>query len=70
MKLESTFVFEQGENNWWIASLLEIEDTCSQDKTIAEARENALDATRDLTLVAARLWINAINQLTNLYEIK
>jgi len=50
MKHEFTLVYERGENDWWIATVVEYPGAFSQGKTIAEARENALDALRELML--------------------
>lgn len=50
MKHEFTIVFEEGDNGWWIASALEMRGAFSQGKTIEEARENVLDAIRQLML--------------------
>ncbi len=50
MKHELTIVYEKGENGWWIATALEIPGGFSQGKTLDEARENVLDAIRELML--------------------
>ena len=50
MKHEFTSVFERGESDWWIATVVEYPGAFSQGKTIEEARENALDALRELML--------------------
>ena len=50
MKHEFTLVYERGESDWWIATVVEYPGAFSQGKTIDEARENALDALRELML--------------------
>jgi predicted RNase H-like HicB family nuclease len=49
MQQEFNAVFER-DGNWWIATALEIPGAFSQGKTQAEARENLLDAVRELIL--------------------
>jgi predicted RNase H-like HicB family nuclease len=50
MKHEFTLVYERGDDDWWIATVAEYPGAFSQGKTIDEARENALDALRELML--------------------
>ena len=50
MEHEFTLVYEHGEDDWWIATVVEYPGAFSQGKTIDEARDNALDALRELML--------------------
>ena len=49
MRHEFTLVYER-DDDWWIATVAEYPGAFSQGKTIDEARENALDALRELIL--------------------
>ena len=49
MRHEFTLVYER-DDEWWIAPVAEYPGAFSQGKTIDEARENALDALRELML--------------------
>lgn len=42
-------IFER-DHEWWVASAVEIPGAFSQGKTLEEARENLLDAVRELIL--------------------
>lgn len=39
-----TAIFERGEDGWWVASCLEMQEAITQGATIDEARENLKDA--------------------------
>lgn len=43
------------DGDWWVASAVEIPGAFSQGKTIEEARENLLDAVRELMLARREL---------------
>jgi predicted RNase H-like HicB family nuclease len=43
-----TIIYEQSDDGWWIATIPEIPGAFSQGRTRDEARENALDAMREL----------------------
>ncbi len=43
------------DGDWWVASAVEIPGAFSQGKTIEEARENLLDAIRELTIARREL---------------
>jgi predicted RNase H-like HicB family nuclease len=47
-------VFEQS-GEWWVATAVEIPGAFSQGRTIDEARENLLDAIRELLLARREL---------------
>lgn len=49
MKQEFNAVFER-DGDWWVATAVEIPGAFSQGKTLEEARENLLDAVRELIL--------------------
>ena len=49
MKHEFTALFER-DGDWWIASAVEIQGAHSQGRTLEEARENLLDAVKELML--------------------
>lgn len=49
MRQEFTAIFEQ-DGDWWIASAVEIQGAHTQGRTLDEARENLLDAVRELLL--------------------
>jgi predicted RNase H-like HicB family nuclease len=46
--LRMTIVFEQGEDGWIVASILEVPGAHSQGRTREEARANAIDALRGI----------------------
>jgi predicted RNase H-like HicB family nuclease len=50
MKHEFNVVFEHVEENWWIATALEIPGAFPQGRTIDEARLMLMDAIRELML--------------------
>lgn len=50
MKHEFTILYERGDSDWWIATVAEYPNAFSQGKTLDEARENVLDALRELML--------------------
>jgi len=52
MDSELTVIYEWDEDGWWIATIPEVPGAFSQGRTKEEARENALDALREL--MAAR----------------
>jgi predicted RNase H-like HicB family nuclease len=54
MQQEFTAIFER-DGEWWIASAVEIPGAFSQGKTLEEARENLLDAVRELILAQRQL---------------
>ena len=47
-----TVILEKGEDGWWIATIPEFPGAFSQGRTTEEAKENALDALKEL--MAAR----------------
>lgn len=49
MQQEFSAVFER-DGEWWVATAVEIPGGFSQGKTLEEARENLLDAVRELIL--------------------
>jgi len=55
MKNEFNVIFEPGDNGWWIARAVEIPGGISQGRTIEEARENVIDAVRELILARRQL---------------
>ena len=55
MKHEFTLIYERGDDDWWIATVAEYPGAFSQGKTIDEARDNALDALRELMLAQREL---------------
>ena len=46
--LQRTIVYEQGEDDWIVASIPEVPGALSQGKTREEARENVIDALRGI----------------------
>jgi predicted RNase H-like HicB family nuclease len=48
--LQLTVIYEQGEDGWVLARIREIPAAISQGRTRDEARENVLDALRELVL--------------------
>ena len=48
--LHLTVVYEEGEDGWVIARIREVPAAMSQGRTQEEARENVLDALRELVL--------------------
>jgi predicted RNase H-like HicB family nuclease len=50
-------VYEKS-GDWWVATAVEIPGAFSQGKTIKEARENLLDAVRELLLARRDLSID------------
>jgi predicted RNase H-like HicB family nuclease len=48
--LHLTVVYEEGESGWVIARIREVPAAMSQGRTLDEARENVLDALRELVL--------------------
>ncbi len=48
--LQLTVVYEQGEDGWVVARIREVPGAMSQGRTQGEARENVLDALRELVL--------------------
>lgn len=49
MQQEFNAIFER-DGDWWVATAVEIPGGFSQGKTLEEARENLLDAVRELIL--------------------
>jgi predicted RNase H-like HicB family nuclease len=49
MKQEFSAIFER-DGDWWVASAVEIPGAFSQGHTLEEARDNLLDAVRELLL--------------------
>lgn len=49
-----TAVFEQ-DGDWWVAEALEVPGAFSQGRTIDEARDNLMDAVRELLLARREL---------------
>lgn len=47
-------IFEK-DGNWWVASAVEVPGAFSQGETIEEARENLIDAVRELVLARREL---------------
>lgn len=39
-----TAIFERGDDDWWVATCLEMPEAITQGETIEEARENLRDA--------------------------
>ena len=54
MQQQFTAVFER-DGEWWVATAVEIPGAFSQGKTIDEARENLLDAVREMILAQRQL---------------
>ena len=52
MQTEFTIIYEQDNDNWWIATIPEVPGAFSQGKSREEARENVVDALHEL--MAAR----------------
>ncbi|MCU0477054.1 MAG: type II toxin-antitoxin system HicB family antitoxin [Anaerolineae bacterium] len=50
MKQDYTIVYEWDESGWWVATALELAGAFSQGRTQQEARDNVLDAIRELVL--------------------
>ena len=48
--LRLTVIYEQGEDGWVLARIREVPAAMSQGRTRDEARENVLDALRELVL--------------------
>jgi len=48
--LHLTVVYEEGESDWVVARIREVPAAMSQGRTRDEARENVLDALRELVL--------------------
>jgi predicted RNase H-like HicB family nuclease len=48
--LELTVIYEDGEDGWILARVREVPAAISQGRTREEARENVLDALRELVL--------------------
>ena len=48
--LQLTVIYEQGDDGWVIARIREVPGAMSQGRTQKEARENVLDALRELVL--------------------
>lgn len=48
--LQLTVIYEEGEDGWVIARIREVPAAMSQGRTRDEARENVLDALRELVL--------------------
>jgi predicted RNase H-like HicB family nuclease len=48
--LRLTVIYEQGEDGWVLARIREVPAAMSQGRTREEARENVLDALRELVL--------------------
>lgn len=49
-----TAIFEK-DGSWWVAEAVEVPGALSQGKTIEEARENLMDAVRELLLARREL---------------
>jgi predicted RNase H-like HicB family nuclease len=43
-KAELTMIIEKGENGWWVGQIQEYPAAISQGKTIAELKDNLIDA--------------------------
>jgi len=54
MQQQFNAVYER-DGEWWVASAVEVPGAFSQGKTIDEARENLLDAVRELILAQRQL---------------
>jgi predicted RNase H-like HicB family nuclease len=54
MQQDFNAVFER-DGEWWVATAVEIPGAFSQGKTLEEARENLLDAVRELILAQREL---------------
>ncbi len=52
MTPELSIIYDQDQDGWWIATIPEVPGAFSQGRTKEEARENVLDALREL--MAAR----------------
>ncbi len=50
MSANLTIIYEKGEDGWWIATIPEVPGAFSQGKTKPEAKENVLDALRELMI--------------------
>jgi predicted RNase H-like HicB family nuclease len=48
--LELTVIYEEGEDGWILARIREVPAAVSQGRTREEARDNVLDALRELVL--------------------
>ncbi len=53
--LQQFHAIYERDGDWWVASAVEIPGAFSQGKTIEEARENLLDAVRELMLARREL---------------
>lgn len=62
-------VFERDED-WWVATAVEIPGAFSQGKTIDEARENLLDAIRELLFARRELLEEEILDATEVIREK
>jgi predicted RNase H-like HicB family nuclease len=62
MESTLTIIFEQGEDGWWVAEIPEIPGAFSQGATKQEARENVLDAMRELMEFRRREAIDSADQ--------
>lgn len=54
MQQQFNAIFEQ-DGEWWVATAIEIPGVFSQGKTLQEARENLLDALREMILAQRQL---------------
>jgi len=54
MVQQFTAIFEK-DGDWWVAEAVEVPGALSQGKTIEEARENLMDAVRELLLARREL---------------
>ncbi len=48
MEYSWTVVYEWSEDGWWVAEIAEVPGAISQGKTKEEAKENVLDALKEL----------------------
>lgn len=48
MELSWTVVYEWSDDGWWVAEIAEVPGAISQGRTKEEARENVLDALKEL----------------------
>ena len=48
MEVSWTVVYEWSDDGWWVAEIAEVPGAISQGRTKAEARDNALDALKEL----------------------
>lgn len=54
MQQEFSAIYER-DGEWWVATAVEIQGAFSQGKTLEEARDNLLDAIRELLLARREL---------------